>query len=168
MVTGSVASSLFGEPRLTHDIDIVVRITADDAVGLAASFPPPRYYLDDRDFLGEVVRQESMFNLVDTATGDKVDFWILTGSPFDRSRFSRRRRVTVFSAGIWVAAPEDVILAKLHWAHLSGGSEKQFLDALRVFEVQRDSVDTRYCAHWATVLGVTELWENLLVHAERG
>jgi len=36
---------------------------------------------------------------------------------------------------IWVSSPEDTILAKLRWANLSGGSEKQFIDALRVYEV---------------------------------
>jgi hypothetical protein len=140
-VTGSVASSLFGEPRLTHDIDIIVQITAQEAVALSTWFPSPRYYLDDSEHLHEAVRRESMFNLVDTVTGDKGVFWVLTGSPFDTSRFQKRRRVTMFSCSIWVSSPEDTILAKLRWADISGGSEKQFTDALRVFEVQQGNVD---------------------------
>ncbi len=167
MVTGSIASSLFGEPRLTHDIDVIVQVSAQDALKLAGSFPPPRYSLDDRESIEEMVRQASMFNLIDTHTGDKVDFWILTGSPFDRSRFDRRRCVSVFSTMLWVSSPEDIILAKLRWADLSGGSEKQFRDALRVFEVQREDLDTRYCAMWAENLGVAALWERLLAEAEQ-
>lgn len=162
MLTGSIASSLFGEPRLTHDIDIVVHVAALDAARLAISFPPPRYYLDDRESIEEMVRHASMFNLIDMQTGDKVDFWILTDSPFDSSRFQRRRRVSVFGAVVWVSSPEDIILAKLKWADLSGGSEKQFQDALRVFEVQRPDLDLYYCQKWAGELGVAALWEKLL------
>lgn len=165
MLTGSIASSLFGEPRLTHDIDILVHITAQDAVGLAVSFPPPRYFLDDRESIEEMIDQASMFNLIDTHTGDKVDFWILTDSPFDQSRFQRRRCVSVFDMMVWVSSPEDIILAKLRWADLSGGSEKQFLDALRVFEVQRADLDLHYCNAWAGELGVVALWEKLLAEA---
>jgi hypothetical protein len=54
-----------------------------------------------------------MFNLIDTQTGDKVDFWVLTDSPFDRSRFARRRRVDVFGSTVSVSPPEDIILAKM-------------------------------------------------------
>ena len=166
MVTGSIASSLFGEPRLTHDIDVIGQVSAQDALKLAGSFPPPRYYIDDKESIEEMIRQASMFNLIDTHTGDQVDFWILTGSPFDPSRFDRRRSVSVFSTMLWVSSPEDIILAKLRWADLSGGSEKQFRDALRVFEVQREDLDTRYCAMWAENLGVAALWERLLAEAD--
>ena len=52
--------------------------------------------------------------------------------------------------------------AKLRWANLSGGSEKQCLDALRVYEVQREHLDIAYCTSWARELGVTSLWERLV------
>jgi hypothetical protein len=44
---------------------------------------------------------------------------------------------------------------------MSGGSEKQFNDALRVFEVQRDSLDLPYIEHWVNELGTGELWERI-------
>ena len=50
MVSGSIASSLQGEPRATHDIDIVVAIRApasDVARQLKAAFPEPDFYLDE-------------------------------------------------------------------------------------------------------------------------
>ena len=60
---------------------------------------------------------------------------------------------------LWVSAykissPEDTILAKLKWAQLSGGSEKQFADALRVYEVQYGKLDLTYLADWAETLNV--------------
>jgi hypothetical protein len=165
MFTGSVASSLYGEPRLTHDIGVIVQLTAEDAPRLADSFRPPRYYLDSADAIAEVVREASMFNLVDTGSGDKVDFWILTSSPFDDERFRRRVKVALFGVAVWVPSPEDVILSKLDWSALAGGSEKQFQDALRVFEVERANPDVSYCEEWAGRLGVTAIWEQLRAEA---
>ena len=46
MVTGSVVSSLQGEPRSTHDIDFVVSVEQETANKLANAFPPPAFYLD--------------------------------------------------------------------------------------------------------------------------
>ncbi len=166
MVTGSIASSLYGEPRLSHDIDVILHATAENAIRLAGAFPPPRFYLDPPEAIAEMVREESMFNLVDTASGDKVDFWMLTSSPYDRERFRRRVRVDAFGSAVWVSSTEDVILSKLSWSMRAGGSEKQFRDALRVLEVQQGRLDVAYCERWATALGVQELWDRLL--AETG
>ncbi|MFQ5603826.1 MAG: nucleotidyltransferase domain-containing protein [bacterium] len=47
MVTGSIASSLQGEPRSTHDIDIVVAIQKSTVKSLVAKFSQPEYYLDE-------------------------------------------------------------------------------------------------------------------------
>jgi hypothetical protein len=64
-----------------------------------------------------------------------------------------------------VSAPEDTILMKLSWAEQSGGSQKQFTDALRVYEVQHDVLDIDYLNEWATQLGIDSLWQRLLAEA---
>lgn len=56
---------------------------------------------------------------------------------------------------------EDTILAKLRWAKLSGGSEKQFTDAMRVYEVQYENLDLNYLQNWMEQLQVNELWNKL-------
>ncbi len=38
MVTGSFASSMQGEPRLTHDVDLVGSLTADECDKLVQAF----------------------------------------------------------------------------------------------------------------------------------
>src|SRR5687768_14606058 len=77
MVTGSIASSFYGDPRSTHDVDIVTAIRPEDVPALAAAFPPPDYYLDDVA-ASEAIASGGMFNLIDLREGDKVDFWLLT------------------------------------------------------------------------------------------
>lgn len=153
MVTGSIASSLQGEPRSTHDIDIVVNLPRSMAHELAISFLPPDYYLDEAA-VAEAIAGRGMVNLIDTVSGDKVDFWLLTDEPFDRSRFARRRHEEIFGMRIAVSAPEDTILMKLRWSRLSGGSEKQFTDAVRVYEVQQGGLDENYLRTWAEKLGL--------------
>lgn len=64
------------------------------------------------------------------------------------------------------SSPEDTILAKLRWAKLSGGSEKQFTDALRVYEVQYGRLGIDYLEDWAKKLEVESLWERLVNEAE--
>jgi len=169
MVTGSLVSSLQGEPRATHDIDFVISIDragADDAAErLATAFPPPRYHLD-AESIRAAIRNGDMFNLIDVESGDKADFWILTDDAFDRERFSRRQYDEITGARIAVSSPEDTILMKLRWAVLSGGSEKQYADALRVYEVQSGSLDKEYLEGWAERLGLSQLLEKLEAAAE--
>lgn len=128
MVSGSIPSSLQGEPR--------------------------------------AIKNKSVFNLIDTKSGDKIDFWMLTDSVFDKSRFSRKYAEAFAGIHINVSSPEDTILAKLKWAQESGGSEKQFTDAIRVFEVQYDKLDLDYLREWAKKLSVEPLLREIEEKAE--
>lgn len=165
MATGSIVSSLQGEPRSTHDIDLVVSIRRESIKKLLAAFQPPEYYLDEQS-IHEAIAHGSMFNLIDVDSGDKVDFWMLTGEPFDRSRFARKYAEDVMGMHIMVSSPEDTILAKLRWADLSGGSEKQFTDALRIYEVQFEKLDMDYLKRWARELAIEPLLLLLQKEAE--
>lgn len=165
MASGSIVSSLQGEPRSTHDIDIVVAIRQSSAKALAAAFPAPEYYLTEESIL-DALRTNGLFNLIDVHSGDKVDFWILTDQPFDLSRFGRRRFEDVLGIRLAVSAPEDTILMKLRWAKESGCGEKHFGDALRVYEVQHGSLDASYMKSWAQKLGVSPMLERIEEQAE--
>lgn len=164
MVTGSVVSSLQGEPRTSHDIDIVVHIHPTAILSLLQSFPPPKYFLTKESIL-QAIQHKSVFNLIDTEEGDKIDFWILTDVPFDVSRFSRKKAQKIFNTTIFISQPEDTILMKLYWATKSGGSEKQTTDAIRVFELQYKNLDMKYIERWVDELDIRTLWDLLLQQA---
>lgn len=164
MVTGSFASSLQGEPRLTHDIDLVVSIPPSAVSTLMRTFPPPEYSLSEESIF-EAISNKTMFNLLHGTEGDKVDFWMLTDEPFDVSRFNRRRKIEALGIHLWVSSPEDTILAKLRWSRMSGGSEKQLTDAVRVFEVQQEILDVKYLRDWVLALELEREWELLLQKA---
>ena len=177
MITGSVASSLQGDPRSSHDIDLVIAIRDSDIPILTEVFASPDYYLEEgavREanipysfesvrFVPERIR---VAIVRDSREGDKVYFWILTKEPFDQSRFARKREQEVFGIRVKVSTAEDTILAKLLWADKSGGSQKQFTDALRVFEVQYKNLDLSYLDRWAGDLGLSSLWLRLKTEAE--
>jgi hypothetical protein len=165
MLTGSVASSLQGEPRSTHDIDLVVAIQAAAVECLTRAFPSPSFHLDPEAMM-TAIDQRGMFNLLELREGDKIDFWLLTDEPFDQSRFSRRQAWDIAGMRIQVSRPEDTILMKLRWAQMSGGSEKQFTDALRVYEVQFGVLELEYLEQWARRLGIDALWMRLKNEAQ--
>ena len=165
MVTGSVVSSMQGEPRSSHDIDLVVALPPSGVKPLLAAFPEPDFFLAEQSIL-DAIRGKSMFNLLALNTGDKVDFWMLTDEPFDQSRFARKRTEDFMGTPLKVSTPEDTILAKLRWCRLSGGSERQLTDALRVYELQRDVLDSAYLDDWAGRLGVQDLWKQIKDRAE--
>ena len=56
LVTGSVASMAYGEPRLTNDIDVVARIREADIPGLLAAFPTGEFYLSE-DAIREAIQR---------------------------------------------------------------------------------------------------------------
>lgn len=166
IVTGSVVSSLQGEPRSTHDIDFVVQISLEDLPALHDAFPEKRFYLDDAA-VAEAIRTGSMFNMIDTETGDKADFWMITDDEFDHARFARRRDLPYGDIVLSVSTPEDTIIQKLRWALQSGGSTKQFTDALRVYEVQGVRLDKDYVKRWTDILGLSQEWTRLRKQAKQ-
>jgi len=165
MVTGSHASSLQGAPRSTHDVDFVIAMPGSATVDLARAFPPPEFYLDEQS-IRDALNGLGQFNLIHVNEGDKVGFWLLTDDPYDQVRFDRRRVVTIDGMAVAVSTPEDTILQKLRWATTGGGfSEKQFKDALSVYELQSRQLDIAYMDRWAPKIGVTEHWNRLKAEA---
>jgi hypothetical protein len=79
MMTGSYVSSMQGEPRSSHDVDLVVALAENKAHQLFQAFPESEYYLS-MAAIQEAIRERRMFNLLEMETGHKVDFWVLTGN----------------------------------------------------------------------------------------
>ncbi len=55
---------------------------------------------------------------------------------------------------------------KLLWCKQSGGSEKQFNDVLRVYELQSDLLDDSYLQKWVNELDVKDFWQRFLNEAQ--
>jgi hypothetical protein len=163
MVAGSVASTHHGEPRTTQDIDLVIDADASQLLALVGQFDPERYYLSDP---AAALGAGGQFNLIEPATGWKVDFILRRDRPFSRSEFDRRCPVTLFGVQTAVATAEDTILAKLEWPQ-QGQSDRQRRDVVSMLSVQRGHLDLDYLHRWASELGVeSELVEAIRLAAE--
>ncbi len=165
MATGSIVSSLQGEPRMSHDIDLVVHLGPQHVTHLLAAFPAPDFYLSEAD-AQSAIRHQQMFNLLAPTTGERVNFWLQTDEPFDRSRFARRTTLLVDGVPLVISTAEDTILSKLRWARLAGGSEKQHQDALRVYEPQFELLDLSYLDEWAAELDLADLLARVRAEAQ--
>ncbi|MCL2639762.1 MAG: hypothetical protein FWD53_02855 [Phycisphaerales bacterium] len=160
MITGSTVSSLQGQPRTTHDIDIVVGIRPSTIPAILAAFPQPKFYVDE-DAIRDAIAHSFMFNVIDVEGGDKIDFWLLKSEPFDRTSFHRRYKESAAGTEMFISQPEDTILRKLLWSKLGGGSEKQKVDCIAVYEVNYTNLDAQYMQEWATELGILDLLQEI-------
>jgi hypothetical protein len=159
MVAGSVASTHHGVPRTTQDIDLVIEATGATLKAFIAGLSPVAYYVSEEAAL-DALRLQGMFNVIDMATGWKVDLIIRKRRPFSVEEFRRRAPARLLGADVFVATPEDTILTKLEWASMSG-SERQLRDVAGVVEVKRGALDVDYIERWAVELGVVELWRKI-------
>ena len=161
LVTGSVAAMAYGEPRLTNDIDVVADIQEDSIEDFMALFPYDEFYISE-EAVRQAIGDRGQFNIIHPESGLKVDVIIRKDTPFDRSRFSRARRIRpaeTYEARF--AAPEDVIIKKLEY-YKEGGSEKHLRDIAGILRISPTEVDTAYIQEWADRLGLRQIWDAVV------
>ena len=160
-VTGSTVTIFYGEPRFTNDIDIVVDLSLENVETFCRQFPEDDFYVS-AEAAREAVRRQSMFNIIQPRSGLKVDVIVPSPSDFNRSRFSRVRRVRV--GDDWDASfssPEDAILKKMEF-YRAGGSDKHLRDIASVLRTSRDEIDTAYIERWVATLALSDVWRAVV------
>jgi hypothetical protein len=93
-IVGSWASGFWGDPRMTRDIDVVVRIGEQHVPQILACFPAPEFYAS-RAAMEEAIRLASQFNVIHPTSGNKIDFMIVQQSEWGDSQILRRHRVNI-------------------------------------------------------------------------
>jgi hypothetical protein len=159
MVTGSMASSFHGEPRATRDLDLVIDPTPDSLRRFAIALPPERFYVSP-EAASEALARRTQFNVIEIATGWKIDFVIRKDRPFSREELGRRERVEVFGTQAYVASAEDTIIAKLEWAR-AGDPDRQLRDVEGILAVSGDHIDRAYLDRWIRELDLAEMWSQV-------
>jgi hypothetical protein len=114
MVVGSHAVFLYGEPRTTQDIDIVIETTREQLEAFATTLREDQYV--SLDAAWAALDRHSMFNVIDTTSGWKIDLIVRKSRPYDIEAFRRRRQAKLLGQEIWVLSAEDAILSKLEWS----------------------------------------------------
>ena len=159
MLSGSMCSSFHGQPRATNDADIVVDPTKEQLVHFLNSLGQ-NYYASKEAAL-EALKNNSMFNIIDTQAGWKADIIIRKNRAYSKQEFARKTNEIVMGISLWILSPEDSILSKLEWSK-GRESQIQFNDVLGVLKVQWDRLDFDYLKKWAKELEVEDSLEHLL------
>lgn len=159
MVTGSLASSYYGEPRATRDLDIVIDPAPQALQRLVRGLHAAGFYID-RDAAVDALRERTQFNAIgDGAT--KIDFIVRRDRPFSVEELRRRREADLLGTRGFIASVEDTIIAKLEWAATTG-SERQRRDVAGMLAVGGDTVDRAYVDRWVDALGLRDVWTEVL------
>jgi len=162
MVTGSLASSYHGEPRATRDIDIVIDSDPDRLAQLVDGLITAGFYVD-RDTALAAIETRTQFNAIGP-DASKVDFIVRRDRPFSIAEFARRQPANLLGTPGFVTTAEDLVIAKLEWAAVSG-SDRQLRDVAGILAVT-EILDAAYIERWVAALGVAETWRMVLDDAQ--
>lgn len=160
---GSMASSFFGEPRATADIDVAITVDPDVGDRLVSRMRA-EFYVPEAAARA-AVRSHDSFNLLATELGLKIDLFVLGTGLLDRRQIERRVLVPVpgRERGVWVTSPEDQILRKLDWYRRGGStSDRQWRDVLGLLAVGAGTLDLHYLRETASEADLSSLLEQAI------
>jgi len=142
MLIGGIAVALWGEPRATQDIDIVVLISKDRAFHFLKEAKKYGFSYQEREIrdllkasLLRLIWQKDFFLMIDL---------IIPDTKYQRIALGRRKREKIGGEYLWFVSPEDLILHKL-----IAGRAIDIRDAQTVFHRRKEHLDLTYLGKWA-------------------
>ena len=159
MITGGIASIIYGEPRTTEDIDLVMQLRVVKAGALAAAFPAAEFYVPPIEVIEEEARREASghFNLVHHETGLRADIYLSGDDPLQAWGLGRRLPILLRDEPISLAPIEYVIVAKLRYVR-GGGSARHLEDIAAMLRISGDRIDHAELARKITEQGLDREW----------
>ena len=162
MVSGSVAVIIYGEPRLTHDVDLIVVLDRAHIGRLPEVFPPKEFYCPPIEVIVvEAAReQRGHFNIIHHETGFKADVYLSGRDPLHSWGLARARRLEMEGQVLYVAPPEYVIVRKLEY-YREGGSEKHLRDIRSMLEASPEAIQIAELEELVAARGLQEAWRQV-------
>lgn len=140
MVIGGQAVQLYGEPRLTRDIDITLAAGVDKLdliLQLCATQDLKVLVAQPAEF----VRETLVLPALEESSGIRVDF-IFSFSEYERQAIERSRAVKMADTEVQFAAVEDLVIHKL-----VAGRPRDIED-VRAVLAKNPGLDRTYTEHW--------------------
>lgn len=146
IITGGMAVSVWGRPRFTADVDIVVELLSKNASLLAKELLliDKDVYVDEESIVS-ALKNKGEFNFIHPQSGLKADFWIVKDE-FNKQEIKRAVVKEIDGHEVNFVSPEDLILSKLLWYKLSN-STRQLEDIQSVLKISE--IDMDYVREWA-------------------
>lgn len=160
-VTGGFAVSVWGRPRATFDIDIVVKLIEPQVPALTGALRKisEAGYINE-EAAREAIRLKGEFNFIDPETNLKADFWIVKDNQLSLLEFQRRKLKKIDGLSVYFVSPEDLILSKLLW-HKQSQSSRHLEDIESVLKIQK-KIDYKYLRKWAKIHSTLDVLESLV------
>jgi hypothetical protein len=164
MVTGAVAAIVYGEPRLTNDIDIVIALEPTAVHTITAAFPQSEFYVPPTEaMIAEIQRAaHGHFNIIHRETSLKADFYPVAGDPLHLWAMDHRVLIVAADQEIKVAPPEYVIIRKLQY-YRDGGSDRHLRDIRSMLRVAENRIDQSFIADQVDIYGLAAQWAEASV-----
>jgi len=161
-ITGGMAVTVWGRPRFTADIDIIIQMQPKDAETLekTLSIISEASYVS-MEAIKRALNNYGEFNFIDGESGMKVDFWILKNTPFAVSQLKRRKMRSILGKKIYFSSPEDLILSKLIW-HKESPTGRQLDDVESILRVSKKRLDFKYLQSWAKKLDLESILNEVI------
>jgi predicted nucleotidyltransferase len=140
MVIGGQAVLLYGEPRLTRDIDVTLGIGVDGLARIKKVLPAMGLKVlvkKDQEF----VKRTMVLPTKDRESDIRVDF-IFSFSPYERQAIGRARDIKIGRTTAKFASLEDVVIHKV----ISG--RPRDLEDIRSILVKNPKYDFDYISGW--------------------
>ncbi len=159
VVTGAVASSIYGEPRLTNDVDLIMMMRIEDIERFVQAFAPTEFYCPPAEVLKIEIRRSHRghFNLIHHDTGTKADIYLAGEDELHRWALSEKRSMAIEGERVRVAPPEYVIVRKLEY-YREGGSEKHLRDIAGMVELSSEEIDFKQLEGFIHRYGLQKEW----------
>ena len=159
MITGGVASVVYGDPRFTRDIDVVLALRRPDVPRLAAEFQGGDFYVPPVEVLEvEAARpQGGHFNVIHRDTALRADIYLVRNDPLHAWALGRRMRIQFEAIEIWVAPLEYVIVRKLQYYRASE-SDRHLRDVAMMVRISGDIMDKDALQGWLSTLGLEDVF----------
>lgn len=159
LVSGSVAAMLYGEPRITHDVDLLLFLPSDRIDDFVRLFPENDYYVPPATVLvTESHRERGQFNIIHSASGLKADVYTVRSDTLHLWAFRNQRSYKLDGSEVHIAPPEYVIIRKLEYFR-EGGSEKHLRDIRSILQMSADLIDRSTLNDWIQTQHLAKEWQ---------
>ncbi len=161
-VTGSVATIIYGEPRLTNDIDLVISLSENQIDNFYTYFPYEKYYMPPKEVIIDEIKRfnRGHINIIEHNSGFKADIYFVGKDNLLAWALENKKRFSFLGHDISVAPPEYVIIKKIEF-YREGGSSKHLTDIKGVIKHFNGKIDFKFIEQNLFKLGLLDIWKNI-------